>query len=50
MENLGLIFGIVGMSFGVSGFVFALVSMQKIDTLEKKLKEMGVITQKPEIA
>ena len=45
MENLGFIFGITGMSMGVIGFVFGVISMSKIDKLEKKLKELNIISQ-----
>jgi len=44
MEDLGFIFGIIGMSMGISGFVFAIISMSKIDKLEKKLKELDVLS------
>jgi hypothetical protein len=44
MEDLGFIFGIIGMSRGISGFVFAIISMSKIDKLEKKLKELDVLS------
>ena len=40
MENLGFIFGIMGMSMGLMGFSFNLVSMGKIDKFEKQLKEL----------
>ena len=43
MENLGFVFGIIGMSMGVIGFVFGIISMSKIDKLEKKLKELDVL-------
>jgi len=43
MENLGFIFGIVGMSMGVTGFVFSIVSMKRMDKLESLLKENDVI-------
>ncbi|WP_269745918.1 hypothetical protein [Gilvimarinus polysaccharolyticus] len=43
MEDLGFIFGIIGMSMGVSGFVFAIISMSKIEKLEKKLKAQDVL-------
>lgn len=43
MEDLGFIFGIIGMSMGISGFVFAIISMSKIDKLEKKLKAQDVL-------
>ena len=45
MENLGFIFGIMGMSMGVMGFIFGVISMSKIDKLEKKLKELAVLTE-----
>lgn len=45
MENLGFIFGMMGMSMGGVGFVFGLISMTKIDKLEKKLKELNVLNQ-----
>jgi hypothetical protein len=38
-------FGIIGMSMGISAFVFAIISMSKIDKLEKRLKELDVINQ-----
>ena len=31
------------MSMGISGFVFAIISMSKIDKLEKKLKAQDVL-------
>jgi hypothetical protein len=43
MENMGFIFGIIGMSMGVIGFIFGVISIAKIDKLEKKLKELNVI-------
>jgi hypothetical protein len=43
MENMGFIFGIIGMSMGVTGFIFGVISIAKIDKLEKKLKELNVI-------
>lgn len=45
MENLGFIFGTIGMSMGIIGFVFGIISMTKIDKLEKKLKEINVLNQ-----
>jgi hypothetical protein len=45
MENLGFVFGVIGMSMGVTGFVFGIVSMSKIDKLEKRLKELDVLNQ-----
>lgn len=38
MENLGFIFGMMGMSMGVIGFIFGVISMTKIDELGKKIK------------
>ncbi|MDP5214984.1 hypothetical protein ORJ66_18180 [Pseudoalteromonas tunicata] len=43
MENLGFVFGIIGMSMGVIGFVFGIISMSKIDKLEKRIKELDVL-------
>jgi hypothetical protein len=43
MENMGFIFGIIGMSMGVIGFIFGVISIAKIDKLEKKLKDLNVI-------
>jgi len=43
MESLGFIFGIMGVSFGLTGFIFAIVCMKKIDKLEDKLKELDVL-------
>lgn len=45
MENLSFIFGTIGMSMGITGFVFGIISMTKIDKLEKKLKEINVLNQ-----
>ncbi len=45
MEDLGFIFGIIGMSMGGFGFVFAIISMSKIDKLEKRLKELDILNQ-----
>ncbi|MEP1447639.1 MAG: hypothetical protein ABJK37_16150 [Paraglaciecola sp.] len=45
MENLGFIFGIMGMSMGITGFIFGTISISKIAKLEKKLKELNVINQ-----
>jgi hypothetical protein len=45
MESLGFIFGMMGMSMGVMGFIFSLVSMGKIDKLEKQLIELNVLNQ-----
>lgn len=45
MENLGFIFGIMGMSMGVMGFIFGIISKTQVDKLENKLKELNVIEQ-----
>ena len=39
-------FGIIGMSFGSMGFIFALNAMNSIAALEKRLKEAGVFDRK----
>ena len=44
MEDLGFIFVIIGMSMGVSGFTFAIITMKKVDKLENKLKELKVLS------
>ena len=36
---------IMGFTFGVIGFVFALISYSRLDKLEKHLKEKGVLEQ-----
>ena len=40
MENLGFIFGIIGMSMGITGFVFGVICLAKIDKLEKRFNEL----------
>jgi len=45
MVDLGFVFGMIGMSMGISAFVFAIISMSKIDKFEKRLKELDVINQ-----
>ena len=45
MENLGFIFGMMGMTMGVMGFIFGVIAMTKIDKLEKKLKELNVLNE-----
>ena len=39
MENTGFIFGMMGMSFGIMGLVFSIISMGRINEMEKKIKE-----------
>jgi hypothetical protein len=36
-------FGIIGMSLGALGFIFGMSALTKISSLEKKLKETGVL-------
>ena len=36
-------FGIIGMSFGSMGFIFAISALSRIAKLEKQLKEKGVL-------
>ena len=36
-------FGIIGMSMGTMGFIFALTAMARIEKLEKQLKKSGVL-------
>lgn len=43
MENLGFIFGLISMSFGITFGIFSLIAYTKVTALEKKLKETGVL-------
>jgi hypothetical protein len=43
MEDLGFMFGIIGMSMGTSAFTFAIITMKKVDKLESKLKKLNVL-------
>ena len=43
MENTGFIFGVIGMSFGIMGLVFSIISMGRINEMEKKIKEHKLI-------
>ncbi len=36
-------FGIIGISLGATGFIFALTALAKISKLERQLKETGVL-------
>ncbi len=36
-------FGIIGLSLGSMGFIFAMSALAKISKLEKQLKEKGVL-------
>lgn len=42
MVEIGFIFGIAGMSMGILGCVFGIISFSKIVKLEKKIGESGV--------
>ncbi|MEH8015725.1 hypothetical protein MN202_00635 [Rheinheimera muenzenbergensis] len=44
MQDLGFVFGIIGMSMGIAGFSFAIITMKKLDNLESKLKELNVLS------
>ncbi|MFC4700434.1 hypothetical protein ACFO4O_09715 [Glaciecola siphonariae] len=44
MDELGFVFGIIGMSMGISAFVFATVTMKKLSNLESKLKALKVLS------
>lgn len=44
MDDLGFVFGIIGMSMGFSGFTFAIITMKKVDKLENKLKEINILS------
>ena len=46
MESLGFIFGLMGMSFGFTAFVFAVISMSKLAKLEKIIEEQGLVGPK----
>lgn len=37
------VFGIVGMSMGTLGFIFAMSALDQIKKLEKRLKDSGVL-------
>lgn len=36
------IIGIIGMSFGILGFVFGLAALSKLTKLEQRLKDAGI--------
>ena len=38
-------FGIIGMSLGTTGFVFAIIAFGRIEKLIKKLKELEMLDQ-----
>ena len=41
------VFGIVGMSMGTLGFIFALSASAQVQKLEKQLKVAGVLPKQP---
>lgn len=41
------VFGIIGMSMGTMGFIFALNAMNGVAALKKELKDAGVLTEQP---
>lgn len=43
-------FGMIGMSMGTLGFIFALSASAQIKQLEKRLHEAGVLTDNPDEA
>lgn len=51
MDTIGFVFGVSGLSFGLIGFVFAMSAVNnassagsRIDALERRLSEAGVIS------
>ena len=48
MEPLGFVFGLMGMSLGAMRFIFGIICMGKLGTLEKQLKESGVLKEQTE--
>ncbi|MDG1147370.1 MAG: hypothetical protein P8N52_03590 [Crocinitomicaceae bacterium] len=38
-------FGIIGLSFGVMGFIFGISCLNKVEKLTKKLKEKGILEE-----
>jgi hypothetical protein len=45
METLGFIFGMIGMSLGVTGFIFGIICLSKIQKLMTTLKEKGILEE-----
>ncbi len=43
MDTVGLIFGIMGMSMGVTGFVFGIICLGRVENLTKQLKDQGIL-------
>ncbi|WP_171041643.1 hypothetical protein [Pseudoalteromonas phenolica] len=40
MEVMAFIFGAIGMTFGISGYTFALLTRKRLDKLESKLNDL----------
>ena len=45
METFGFIFGMIGMSLGVTGFIFRIICLSKIQKLMTTLKEKGILEE-----
>ena len=43
LEVVGLVFGIIGFGIGVTGLSFGIITFSRLNALENKLKESGVI-------
>ncbi|BAO54723.1 hypothetical protein [Nonlabens marinus] len=43
MDTVGLIFGIMGMSMGVTGFLFGIICFGRVEKLTKQLKDQGIL-------
>ena len=41
-------FGMLGMSMGTMGFIFALSAMNQVSSLQKQLKEAGLLPEESE--
>ena len=45
MEVMAFIFGSIGMSFGISGYTFAVLTKKRVDKLESELKKLNVLSK-----
>ena len=45
METLGLIFGIIGMSLGITGLIFGIMCFARVKELISTLKEKEIIEE-----
>jgi hypothetical protein len=43
METLGFIYGMIGMSLGVTGLIFGIICLRKIQKIMTTLKEKGIL-------